>query len=106
MFEYLYLKNIQTLTLLSQHIVKRDKRFLRILGTLFSWFGVIALLSTGQVGCLVSHSCIHAEQKACSHWGAWRWIQIFFINTEYMDGVCNSDQRPQKNKCFVINFMF
>ena len=32
----------------------------------------MAALSTGHVGCLVSHSFIQAEQNACSHWGACR----------------------------------
>ena len=38
----------------------------------FRSVGLMAALSTGHVGCLVSHSFIQAEQNACSHWGACR----------------------------------
>jgi len=46
-------------------------RFRSILGTGLSWGGVMFCLSTGQVGCLESHSWMQAEQNACSQLGAW-----------------------------------
>ena len=39
-----------------QVMFRRDSRLRKILGTSLSWFGVIGFLSTGHVGCLVSHS--------------------------------------------------
>ena len=48
-------------------ISNRLSKFLRILGTGFSSAIDIALLSTGQVCCLLSHWMMQSAQNACSH---------------------------------------
>ena len=48
-------------------ISNRLSKFLRILGTGFSSAIDIALLSTGQVCCRLSHWMMQSAQKACSH---------------------------------------
>ena len=51
----------------THRISNRLSKFLRILGTGFSSAIDIALLSTGQVCCLLSHWMMQSAQKACSH---------------------------------------
>ena len=70
---------VQPKEALSQEMYKRDSRLRVMRGTGFSWFGVMLLRSTGQLGCRVNHSCIHPEQKACSHCGAWKKIKSLNI---------------------------
>ena len=51
----------------THRISNRLSKFLRILGTGFSSAIDIALLSTGQVCCRLSHWMMQSAQKACSH---------------------------------------
>jgi hypothetical protein len=57
---------------LSHAMLRRLRRFRKILGTERRFAVVMGWRSTGHVGCRLSHSWIHPVQNACSHEITWR----------------------------------
>ena len=93
---------VQPKEALSQEMYKRDSRLRVMRGTGLSWFGVMLLRSTGQLGCRVNHSCIHPEQNACSHCGAYKKIKSLKLSSVTNPDRSQSLVYPPPIVCYLM----